>query len=310
MAYQDIVDQNGSVVTAGYRECASRYEVVRGLCLGLRRPFTVLDLGAAEGYFSIRLSVAFGARCTAVETRDVIEPARDRVAEVVRDEITPEKLAAMGTFDVVLGLSFLHHVADWRGMLDQMSRTARSLLIVETPNPNEKLKQAKNRAALLEIHEAVRRTCPSVSGNAPAVWESDLLREMSFSRRDGIKYVGKVGSGSGQNSVHTKRLAEQLERTLGYRMYPGSLNLKTPGKVDLGPHCMEFVDQRRGRGGRRGGDYQIWHASVDGFDGPVHAMRPGMRGHGDDAIEIWAPVKLREHLALKDGDEVTVRIGA
>jgi CTP-dependent riboflavin kinase len=73
---------------------------------------------------------------------------------------------------------------------------------------------------------------------------------------------------------------------------------------------MEYVDGQRRRGGRKGGDYQIWHARVEGYDGPAHVMRPGVRGHGRDVLEVWAPVKLRDALSLSDGDPIALRVGA
>ena len=67
---------------------------------------------------------------------------------------------------------------------------------------------------------------------------------------------------------------------------------------------------RRGKGGRRGGDYQIWHARVEGYDGPAHVMRPRHRNHGRRVLEVWAPVKLKDELGLEEGSRVKLRVGA
>lgn len=310
MSYQDTLDHTGAVVARGYRECEQRYEVIRGLCEGLRRPFTVLDLGAAEGYFSMRLAQEFGARCTAVESRPVIEHAAPLLASVVQQDVDAEDVRRLGTYDVVLGLSFLHHVPDWRGMLQQMDRSARSLLVVETPNPAEQLKSAHHRNQLGAIQDQVRKVCPTVGGHAPSVWDESLPRPLHYKQRDGLPTTGKVSGGGGNNGAHLRHFQDELEELLGYRPYQGSLNVHTRYAFRLGAYCMEYVDPRRGRGGRKGGDYQIWHARVEGYDGPAHVIRPGVRGHGRYCLEVWAPVKLRDELSLVDGSEVTLRIGA
>lgn len=308
MSYQDTLDETGAVVAKGYRECEERYRVIRAQAAKLRRPFTVLDLGAAEGYFSVRLAQDFGARCTAVESRDVIRQAD--LASVVQKDVDAEDVRLLGTYDVVLGLSFLHHVPDWRGMLEQMDRSARSLLVVETPTPEEKLRSALNRHQLGAIQQAVMDRCGVPKGFAPSVWDDALERGLWIKRREGLPVRGVVQSGGGNNNGHVRRFLEDLEPVLGYVPFPGSMNVHTKHAFRLGAYCAEYVDPRRGRGGRRGGDYQIWHARVEGYDGPAHVIRPGVRGHGRNCLEVWAPVKLREHLGLGDGDEVSLRIGA
>jgi len=311
MAYQDEVRQDGSIASAGYRDCEQRYENIRRELEALRRPFTVLDLGASQGYFSIRLTQDFGARCVAVDRLKDIHKATGKVAAVAQKDLTCDDIFRLGTFDVVLGLSFLHHQKDWRNKLTMMSRIARSALIIETPNPNEKLRQAVARRDLSLIEMAVKAV-PGMTriGKAPAVWDSGLDRGLFMSRRPGLPVQGRIFSGSQNNSLHTSRFADELKDVLGYEPFPGSLNVRTPRAFRLGAYTAEYVDPRRGRGGRRGGDYQVWHATISGYDGPVHVMRPGQRSHGRKVLEVWAPVNLKDALKKKDGDQVTLRIGA
>ncbi len=311
MTYQDSVDEDGVVVTAGYRSCADRYEVVRKVAQSLRRPFTVLDLGAASGYFSIRLTQDFGARAVAVDRDPAVREAIGRVAAVEQKTMDPEMVRRMGTYDMVLGLSFLHHVPGWRAMLDMLNRITRSALIIETPHPREKLRVAVNRHELGAIDAAVR-DLPGMRrvGTSSGVWQNDLTRGIYLLRRDGLPVAGKVFSGSGNNSIHTERFREDMERVLGYVPFPGSLNVRTRRAFRLGAYAAEYVDARRGRGGRKGGDYQVWHTRVQGYDGPAHVMRPGARTHGRKVLEVWAPEKLKDVLGLEDGGEVTLRIGA
>lgn len=307
--YQDVIDDKGQTLVQGYRECAGRYEAIREYVSDLRRPFTVLDLGAASGYFSIRLTQDFGARCVAVESRNVIDHAEPYVAAIVKKAVTPEDVRQLGTFDVVLGLSVLHHMRYWRDMVRMLNKITRSALIVETPHCKEALKKAVACHELPQIISLLEAHGLEQISSAPAVWEKSLPRPMLALRRPGLPTEGKVFSGSGQNGQHLENSRDRLASVLGYEPYPGSLNVRTKYAFRLGAYAMDFVD-RRGRGGRRGGDYQIWHARVAGFDGPAHVFRPGARSHGRYVLEVWAPVNLREHLGLEDGDTVKLRIGA
>ncbi len=56
--YQDIV-VNGEIVKKGERDCAPRYEVIKEFLAQYERPFTVLDLGANKGYFSLHAAHDF-----------------------------------------------------------------------------------------------------------------------------------------------------------------------------------------------------------------------------------------------------------
>lgn len=310
MTYQDQIASDGSVITAGYRECAERYRQIGATLTTLRRPFTVLDLGAASGYFSVRLTEDFGARCVAVDRSRDVMAAEGRVAAVVHGDLNSEQIRRQGTFDVILALSFLHHQKNWRAVLNVLLRSTRSALIVETPNPAERLKQAVARHEMNAIEAALVKAGMVRIGTSPSVWDPSIERGLWLLRRDGIRVQGHVFSGSGNNGTWVPRMRAELGALLGYEPYSGSLNVRLPRAFRLGAYAMEYVDGRRGRGARKGGDYQIWHARVEGFDGPAHVMRPGVRGHGRDVLEVWAPVKLRDTLSLSDGSTVTLRIGA
>ena len=102
----------------GERECAKRYELIRSFCAEYRRPFTVLDIGAASAYFCRRLTESF-PDCTAVgiesdmPTEDIPAFFRGTTRIVwLRHHFTLHELRAVAEcehFDVVLGLSVIHH---------------------------------------------------------------------------------------------------------------------------------------------------------------------------------------------------------
>lgn len=138
------------------RPAAPRYEAIARELAG-HRGLRVLDLGAHEGYFSLRTAEDFDAQVTAVDDwrglRPALEAAADPRVTGLYEQLTPERLAELGDFDVILCLSVLHHVPWWEQMLAQVRAQSR-LLIVEVAVAHEVLPKAV--AHCPEIPEAVR----------------------------------------------------------------------------------------------------------------------------------------------------------
>lgn len=129
--YQDVWVQ-GERLSKGVRECESRYELIAGVAERFGRPFTVLDLGANLGYFSLRLAEDFDCTVLAVEgvysdwLRDVLyRNGNERVIAASRrmsiDDL--RNLADVEHFDLTLALSVTHHVgASYAETLKQVRR--------------------------------------------------------------------------------------------------------------------------------------------------------------------------------------------
>lgn len=138
--YQDIWVR-GQVTQKGIRECAERYGLIHDFCERYRRPFTVLDIGAADGYFAVRLAEDF-PECTVV----AIEP-RLRIGKVLKLNDAkrvlwlPKKvsaahvrqLAAVEHFDVTLALSVVHWFSEPPEETINAMRLLGDHLILETP---------------------------------------------------------------------------------------------------------------------------------------------------------------------------------
>jgi CTP-dependent riboflavin kinase len=309
--YQDIWVK-GKVVEAGYRDCATRWQSIAQEVSSIVGSFTVLDLGAQTGYYSYRLAEQFGARCLAVEpsnpklTHKVEKDNGNARVTWLRRHLDVKSLLKLGSFDVVLALSVLHHQSDWRGMLEALRSMTRGTLVVEAPHPKEKLNVAPARFELSAIYEDVSSTGRWI-GQAPGVWDPKLSRGLFAEDRQPMLFTGEVFSGSGNNGKHAVRFIDEIAEVLGYRPFPGSLNLKTEIKdlrQRLGPWISQYIDPSRGP---NKGDYQLWPARFGGIEG--HVMVPGKRGHGSHCIELVAPVGLRETLNLEDGSKVSVSVG-
>jgi len=141
--YQDVLGPNG-VEVKGVRDCcAARYEAILKQLSYYRRRFTMLDFGAAQGYFSIR--AARETDCVAVMC-----DSDHRLKRIVSQSNTPrlivlerrfsvedvERLAEVERVDVVLALNVLHHFDEWERVLNDFLRMS-DQVIVETPHWND-----------------------------------------------------------------------------------------------------------------------------------------------------------------------------
>lgn len=175
MTYQD--RWNGTdTVSKGYRECVNRYHTIASVLQTLTTPFTLLDVGAAEGYFAARIVNEFPSSVTAVESRPIRGLPRHDNLKWINAHAGPKDIAALGAFDAALALSLLHHMNDWREMFTALRRAARHSLIVETPHPEEQLKIAVARRHLGEIDVMIRDAGGIRIGDAPGVWDKTLMR--------------------------------------------------------------------------------------------------------------------------------------
>lgn len=139
--YQDIWVK-GKVEKKGVRECEDRFEIIQSFCKQYTRPFTILDIGANLGYFSLRLTEVFDCTAVAVEgiygewTHEVLKKNENQRVILLQKVISLEGLCALAAvehFDVVLALSVIHHL---EGSFDESLNVLRSLgdhLILELP---------------------------------------------------------------------------------------------------------------------------------------------------------------------------------
>lgn len=136
--YQDIWVQ-GKRESKGVRECESRYEIIAGVARLFNRPFTVLDIGANLGYFSLRLAEDFDCTVLALEGRysswlsEVLNKnGNERVISVSRTATLDDlrTLADVEHFDLTLALSVTHHVgASYPDVLRQVRRMGMTTIL-------------------------------------------------------------------------------------------------------------------------------------------------------------------------------------
>lgn len=118
------------------------------------------------------------------------------------------------------------------------------------------------------------------------------------------------GVGEGRYYMSLKGYIAQIKKKLGFKPYPGTLNLKLKTTDDI---LKKFELQKlpgiliKGftNGIRTYGDVKVFKAEINGLK-PLAIVLPERTSHNIEIIEIIAPFNLRDKLHLKDGDEVAV----
>lgn len=302
MTYQPTADGG-----AAQRDCADRYAPIRDLLTTIDGPFTVLDLGANAGWFSTRIATDFpAAQVTAVDPRPEVQQATSDRVTAVQQRMDAAALRALPRHDVVLALSVLHHLPEWQQAVPWL-QACRRWLVAEVPHPDERwMRSAAARHELGPLHNTVTRHADRKLGDFERTGRdgSRHLRPMYATPGTVTTLTGTVFAGSGTCSrkLRPDLHARGLDKRLGYQPYPGSLNLRCDGPVDLGTPVVHWPGTVNGR--QR--PYWFWPAWIS--DLPLHAMDPAGRGHGPNHVELVAPTRLRDTLGLADGDRVTVEV--
>ena len=112
---------NGTVIVEGKRECSSRYDAMKKVFEKYNRPFTILDIGANFGYYSIRAATEYDATAIMVESENNEIKTLLNLCErnncrnkltVLQTRLNLYKLKEISKcehFDVILALNILHH---------------------------------------------------------------------------------------------------------------------------------------------------------------------------------------------------------
>lgn len=144
-----------------------------------------------------------------------------------------------------------------------------------------------------------------------------------FEGERSVTLTGSVTTGMGEGShyISLSGYMQQFRDRLEYEPYPGTLNValddesiaRRPRVGGLEPITIDgWADE-----GRTYGPAYCYPAAIvpgDGGSGSrgayeqVHVIAPERTHHGEDNLELIAPDRLREALAIGDGDEVTVTV--
>lgn len=134
-----------------------------------------------------------------------------------------------------------------------------------------------------------------------------------------VEFVGHVtsGMGEGRHYITLPGYMSQFIDRLGYEPYPGTLNLELTEQSIRRRSRLESIasipidgwedDQRTY------GPATCYPAVVEGPRGgsvdTAHIIEPVRTHHDNDNLEVIAPVRIRDELAIEDDDRVLVRSG-
>jgi|GEM_PF-391950 len=149
--YQDIVINNEIVKksTYPYLDCDTRYQIIKHILDQYKRPFTVLDIGASQGYYSFRIAYDYDSVCVMIEANNPDYPLiADQLLDLCKANkdlnniiflnhlFKPDELQHLSEcehFDVVLALNILHIFGeDWQQATDAILNMA-DYVIIEIP---------------------------------------------------------------------------------------------------------------------------------------------------------------------------------
>lgn len=148
--YQDIFI-NGEIIQKGERNCTPSWLIIDKFLSNYERPFTVLDLGAAQGFFSFNIAYKYDATCVMMENSYDYVGHVEKLLELcfanksekiifLKHEINSqciEEIAKSEHFDVVLALNVLHHAgSDYISLTDAVFKLG-DYVIVENPPAEE-----------------------------------------------------------------------------------------------------------------------------------------------------------------------------
>ena len=137
---------NGDIIKDGIRDCDFRYKALKQVFDKYKRPFTILDIGANFGYYSLRAATEYGATSVMVESEDgevktllnlcEQNDCRDNLT-VLQTRMNLHKLKEISKcehFDVVLALNIIHHFkSEEVAEVCEVFRELGDNLILETP---------------------------------------------------------------------------------------------------------------------------------------------------------------------------------
>jgi riboflavin kinase len=138
-----------------------------------------------------------------------------------------------------------------------------------------------------------------------------------FERETGVTLTGTVtsGMGEGRHYITLEGYMRQFVEKLGYEPFAGTLNIDlTPDSVRKRARLSSFEPvtiEGWESDDRSYGPAYCYPASLEADAGTcdeAHVIAPERTHHGDDHLEVIAPVRLRDDLELEDGDEVTVDV--
>lgn len=299
--YQDIW-LNGKVIHKGQRDCKHRYAVIKDFLSNYNRRFTVMDIGACHGYFGIRIAQDFDSVVVMVDTPGPFIPELCADNNVKRTMflgayLNADLLRRMSEcehFDVILLLSTLHHMPDWKEAIPHLMNMS-DYVIIETP-PLGDWAGPKNNT--IEILDVLQTYSPEIMGYSKSHLAKVERPIMLFSRQKKTishqslyyeKYLGGLTGPIDIKSTFEDKTVRFLRKGIERDWIHGinlwnfrALNGMYPSMdliVEKMSHALDNIDTRHG-------DIRPWNFIIDGDDTHLIDWQDNRNNDLDDAKSL------------------------
>ena len=141
---------------------------------------------------------------------------------------------------------------------------------------------------------------------------ADLKALLNNAFEPKLEMHGSIVKGLGEGKFYLSQdgYKKQMKKKLGFEPYPGTLNIKLEREgiearrrmLQLEPIIIDGFE----KDGRKFGELFAYQASAGSVECAI--VVPLRTHHGNDMIEVIAPVNLRKALSKKEGDILTLKI--
>ena len=126
-----------------------------------------------------------------------------------------------------------------------------------------------------------------------------------------LSITGNIISGAGEGAYFTQIewVQQQCNEKLGFKPYPGTLNLEIPGEFIP---VIELLDQKKGieliSPDSNFCNAMVFPVAIGNIHGAIIMPDEEVRVHPKNIIEIIAPLNLKASLEVKDGESLKISI--
>jgi len=149
--YQDIVVNGKTIHKGSAQSCQDRFEAIKPILDLYDRPITVLEIGANNGYFSLRIAKEYPSTCVMVDTTDRLRDicaANTDLDNIIylKKRMNVDSLKDLNSrehFDLIIAFHVLHHAGrdgTWKEFCEELFKLGDNI-IIETPPKNDTFAQ-------------------------------------------------------------------------------------------------------------------------------------------------------------------------
>lgn len=280
---QDVI-VNNVVVQTGLCDCQRYYNAIKPILDRYKRPITVLDLGAGQGYFTFRIAKDYDSTCIMVEDNSDSSQRADQLLELchlnsnlknivlLNKKLSLKELKKLGDcehFDVVLAFDYINPKdCEWNQTVNEILRLGDNIFI-QTPWSNVSSENATQK----NVVEYLVKQAGKLILQTPRTYEPKIEEQMFWFKRKKEKLRCKCFAWRSKDaymdlfhieSSYTHKILLKKGKTSGPEWKKG-INLVTflmlngtyPAKHDIKQTVANLIDKKLT-------DFTPWNLVIQG----------------------------------------------